>query len=646
MKSKEKVNLSLTNSFNMYTLKNNKSVGSGFGSNNNVVGSHKAKSVEKEVSSKRTLCSSRSLEKLFKIEEKIGEGNFGSVILATHILTRQAVAIKVFQKTKMKRDHLQKRVQEEINSLRKLYHPNIMFLYTVHLSEDNDEIYIISEFCNEGDLLSFINYNGPFNQDLAAKFFYQLISAVDYLHSKDICHRDIKLENIMLHNYKKNFGNAGSLTNPNLDLKIIDFGFSKEAKDMVKTPCGSLHYSAPELISGADYYGCKVDIWACGIVLYSIVYGSLPFDDENSLELAKKIVGKQIRKDTSNFPVSEECKDLIDKCLEINPNLRPNAREILSHPFITRFKFTEIHSLDPKIQKVPIDHKLVSDIVQKYPNANKYSINKSVLNSEKNFDSCLYYLELTNKINTTKDLEYRSCSNFKSIDFMSWVLNASSFSNSANPVKPRNEKDSEFTLISNIYKKIKVKSQASACNVNLQDFSGTSIEKSKAPQSPENARIQKLIFCQKVDFELKMNNDQSSDAADLSEEAVKELGNLNEKKSEERELQSVSEVVENITKGNYYYSNKKVNVNANMPPQIKLQKGRDIGIKEYPKAKDFTQIVNAKNIENKAHKSANKTKLNRSNSVQAKKHTKESQFTQEMNNMYGSAKSMINSKST
>ena len=209
---------------------------------------------------------------------QIGMGTFSKVTKAIHIITSQQVAVKILDKEKIEDEIDLERIIREIEILKNIHHPNIAQMYETYSTIHN--FYLIMELVSGGDLFDFITENSYLSENLACHFFRQLIGVLEYLISMGIAHRDIKPENILLdENYK--------------NIKVIDFGLSNyfENDELLCSSCGSPCYASPEMLSGKPYQGLKTDIWSGGIVLYSMLVGSLPFDDQelyNLYELIKK----------------------------------------------------------------------------------------------------------------------------------------------------------------------------------------------------------------------------------------------------------------------------------------------------------------------------------------------------------------------
>ena len=260
----------------------------------------------------------------YLIQNNLGEGTFGKVKLGIYIKTGEKVAIKIINKKKLKEKNDQIHLKREIDLLQKLNHTNIISVFEIF--ENIDNYYIIMEYCRKGELFNYIVSKKRLNEGEAAYFFYQLINGLEYIHSIGISHRDIKPENLLLTN--------------NYVLKIIDFGLSNYYEEnlnkYLKTPCGSPCYSSPEMVSGLSYDGFKVDIWSCGIVLFAMLCGYLPFDDKNDDKIIfKKIVECEIK---YPFFLSDMSRDIITKLLIKDPNKRINIKQIKMHPFYLKGK--------------------------------------------------------------------------------------------------------------------------------------------------------------------------------------------------------------------------------------------------------------------------------------------------------------------
>ena len=260
---------------------------------------------------------SKLVEKIsdFTFIKDIGEGNFGKVKLGVSKKTGDNYAIKIMNKEKI-RNQMGKILIPEIEISKKFNHKNVIRVYSI--LEDEKNYYIIMEYCSKGELFDYIVAKKKLSEEESSIFFYQLINGIEYIHNKGYAHRDLKPENLLL-------------TSKNI-LKIIDFGLTHEYNEntLLKTKCGSPSYAAPEILKGCKYDGFKSDVWCCGIILYAMLSGSLPFEGETNKILFKNIIKCQYK---LNQFENEEIKDLIKSILNPNPNSRIDLKQIKENKF-------------------------------------------------------------------------------------------------------------------------------------------------------------------------------------------------------------------------------------------------------------------------------------------------------------------------
>ena len=255
----------------------------------------------------------------YKYIRTIGEGTFGKVKLAIHILTGEKVAIKILQKNLIKGQKQYERIHNEIKYLKLLNHPNIIKIFEV--IENDFSFFIVMEYATGGELFNYIVLKEKLSERETSFFFFQIIQGVRKIHEKKICHRDIKPENLLLS--RKNV------------IKIIDFGLSSEYDEVLETPCGSPCYASPEMIKGQKYKGLSVDLWACGVILFAMLFGYLPFDDNDNNILFKKILDCEIDfPEEKEIDVGKDAIDLINKILNPDPEKRIGIDEVEKHPFM------------------------------------------------------------------------------------------------------------------------------------------------------------------------------------------------------------------------------------------------------------------------------------------------------------------------
>jgi tRNA A-37 threonylcarbamoyl transferase component Bud32 len=255
----------------------------------------------------------------YSIGKVLGEGAYGKVLNATHIMTGQKVAVKTFEKAKLVDLVARKRVSREIRILKYLDHPNIVQLFEV--IDQPQRRYIIMEFAAGGDLCKYVRDCKRLSENECHRIFCQILSGLAHCHAKGIVHRDIKLDNILL--------------DSNKNVKIVDFGFSVpfERDQLLKKACGSPSYAAPEIVSRRQYSPTPVDVWSFGVVLYAMICGYFPFQGANSQELCRKIV-----KGKFDMPswVPESCKDHIRSMLTVDPTQRITIENVALHPWVAR----------------------------------------------------------------------------------------------------------------------------------------------------------------------------------------------------------------------------------------------------------------------------------------------------------------------
>ena len=274
----------------------------------------------------------------YEFKNDIGEGNFGKVKLGVFKKTGQEFAIKIINKDKIKQK-MKNILFKENEIITKFNHINIVYVFQI-IEEEND-IYIVMEYCNRGELFDYIVAHQRLDEDEASVFFYQLINGVDYIHKKGVAHRDLKPENLLLDKNKtlahRDLKPENLLLDKNKTLKIIDFGLSHEydGNSLLKTKCGSPSYASPEIIKGQLYDGFKTDIWCCGIILYAMLCGYLPFEGDNNRELFINIL--QCNPEYPSF-LNKNSKKLIKGLLKVNPDERLTIEQIKKSEFYLKGK--------------------------------------------------------------------------------------------------------------------------------------------------------------------------------------------------------------------------------------------------------------------------------------------------------------------
>jgi len=255
----------------------------------------------------------------YKLGETLGIGTFGKVKVGFHQITGHKVAVKILNRQKIKNLDVVGKIRREIQNLKLFRHPHIIKLYQV-ISTPTD-IFMVMEYVSGGELFDYIVKHGKLTEDKARRFFQQILSGVEFCHRYNVVHRDLKPENLLL--------------DQDLNVKIADFGLSNMMTDgeFLRTSCGSPNYAAPEVISGKLYAGPEVDIWSCGVILYALLCGTLPFDDEHVPTLFRKIK-------SGIFPIPDYLKksvvSLLVHMLQTDPIKRATAEDIHNHEWFRK----------------------------------------------------------------------------------------------------------------------------------------------------------------------------------------------------------------------------------------------------------------------------------------------------------------------
>lgn len=258
----------------------------------------------------------------YELGRTLGEGTFAKVKFARNVETDENVAIKILDKEKLLKHKMIGQIKREISTMKLIRHPNVIRMYEVMASRT--KIYIVLEFVTGGELFDKIASKGRLKEDEARKFFQHVINAVDYCHSRGVCHRDLKPENLLL--------------DANGVLKVSDFGLSalpQQVREdgLLHTTCGTPNYVAPEVINNKGYDGAKADLWSCGVILFVLMAGYLPFEDSNLATLYKKI----FKADFTCPPwFSSSAKKLIKRILDPNPVTRITIAEVIENEWFKK----------------------------------------------------------------------------------------------------------------------------------------------------------------------------------------------------------------------------------------------------------------------------------------------------------------------
>ncbi|XP_050342412.1 uncharacterized protein LOC126768424 isoform X3 [Nymphalis io] len=256
------------------------------------------------------------LKQRFDIVRKLGQGTYGKVQLGINKKTGQEVAIKTIKKCKIETEADLIRIRREVQIMSSVRHPNIVHIYEVF--ENSEKMILVMEYCSGGELYDYLSQKKVLEEDEARRLFRQIATAVYYCHIHKICHRDLKLENVLL-------DDTGSA-------KIADFGLSNVFKEssLLSTFCGSPLYASPEIVKGTPYIGPEVDCWSLGVLLYTLVYGAMPFDGSNFKRLVRQISNGDYYEPKNPSTASPLIRDM----LTVDPLKRADIVYICDHPWV------------------------------------------------------------------------------------------------------------------------------------------------------------------------------------------------------------------------------------------------------------------------------------------------------------------------
>ena len=486
----------------------------------------------------------------YEIKETIGKGTFSVVKLGINKITKEKVAIKILKKKKMQKSKDKSRLEREISILKRLNHINVIKIYKI--TEELENYY-----CENGELFNYIVAHQRLSEEETSYFFYQLINGLDYIHHKNIVHRDLKPENLLLS--KDNI------------LKIVDFGLSNyyylDGK-LLSTPCGSPCYASPEMVCGNRYNGFRIDIWSCGIIIFAMICGYLPFEDPDNEILFKKIMKCEV-----DYPdyLSDDVLDIMNKIIVVDPNKRYNIEQIKKHPFYLKGKkeFEKKHK--DLIDKVEFIYNNNNNDIDDYNNEieddiifnNNINNNNNVINIQKSKSSNLLKKEIN-------DLNNNNNENKNDIYL--------------NKIKKRLQK---FKLDKNIIKKENINNSV----------------KQKECAIIKNNELIKDVISKKYKIKIKEEKENNNEENNIINS---DISNYNSPLSDD--LRMKYSEINNLDK-KIFYSNSKNKVNLNLLNQLlnkeKLDKYFDekkLNIQKTQKNKDSLSYIlplTKKNISNK-----------------------------------------------
>ncbi|XP_058518346.1 serine/threonine-protein kinase BRSK2 isoform X8 [Ochotona princeps] len=323
----------------------------------------------------------------YRLEKTLGKGQTGLVKLGIHCVTCHKVAVKIVNREKLSESVLMK-VEREIAILKLIEHPHVLKLHDVY--ENKKYLYLVLEHVSGGELFDYLVKKGRLTPKEARKFFRQIISALDFCHSHSICHRDLKPENLLLD--EKN------------NIRIADFGMAslQVGDSLLETSCGSPHYACPEVIRGEKYDGRKADVWSCGVILFALLVGALPFDDDNLRQLLEKV-----KRGVFHMPhfIPPDCQSLLRGMIEVDAARRLTLEHIQKHTWYIGGK-NEPEPEQPiprkvQIRSLPSLEDIDPDVLDSMHSLgcfrDRNKLLQDLLSEEENQEKMIYFLLLDRK---------------------------------------------------------------------------------------------------------------------------------------------------------------------------------------------------------------------------------------------------------
>ncbi|XP_071956034.1 serine/threonine-protein kinase BRSK2-like isoform X2 [Antedon mediterranea] len=326
----------------------------------------------------------------YKLEKTLGKGQTGLVKLGVHCSTGKKVAVKIVNREKLSESVLMK-VEREIAIMKLIEHPHVLGLYDVY--ENKKYLYLVLEHVSGGELFDYLVKKGRLTPKEARKFFRQIISAIDFCHSHSICHRDLKPENLLLD--EKN------------NIRVADFGMAslQVAGTYLETSCGSPHYACPEVIRGEKYDGRRADVWSAGVILYALLVGALPFDDDNLRNLLEKV-----KKGIFHIPhfVPPECQNLLRGMIKVSPEDRFTMTQVQRHQWYlggSKSDGAEVEPIrlpSPKLAIIRCEEEIDSDVLANMASLgcfkDKENLTVKLMSLDENTEKVIYGLLLDRKL--------------------------------------------------------------------------------------------------------------------------------------------------------------------------------------------------------------------------------------------------------
>ncbi|CAE7026084.1 PRKAA1, partial [Symbiodinium sp. KB8] len=318
----------------------------------------------------------------------IGEGTFGKVKLGRHILTGERVAVKVLEKDRIQEVADIERVAREVQLLKLIRHPHVVQLFEI--IETRGQLYLIMEYASGGELFDYIVQNQRVPEPEACRFFHQIIAGVEQIHAMNVVHRDLKPENLLLDEHKC--------------IKIVDFGLSNRFDDnqLLRTACGSPCYAPPEMVSGQSYVPQMCDLWSCGVILFAMVCGFLPFEDSNTSALYKKILAANY---TAPSFITDSVKELIAGLLTVDPAKRFTIADVRAHEWYRQLPEASVRPRDLVSRQCGLEEDVLQELkCHGFPQ--EYATN-CLLNNKHNSVTTTYYLLAAKRRRMAEHLQLR-----------------------------------------------------------------------------------------------------------------------------------------------------------------------------------------------------------------------------------------------
>ena len=490
----------------------------------------------------------------YVLGEKLGEGAFAKVYLAKQIHIKEKCAVKILEKKLLESSHDIERLKKEIKILKKLRHKNIIQLYDIMESKRN--LYFVMEYCKNGELFDYIVKKQRLVEPEACCFFQQIINGVEYLHNQGIIHRDLKPENLLL--------------DDNNHIKISDFGLSTffSKNNYLHTACGTPSYAPPEMLEGQEYNGEATDVWSCGIILYAMLCGSLPFSESK-----EEIIVKKIKMHDYIIPnyLSKDAKDLLNHILIINPKDRINIEQIKKHSWFNLIKPNLMKGIDLEKDIIPVDDKIL-DMVKSY-GFDPEECRELLLKNKCCSLTTIYYLCLKKYVRENG----KSISDLESDLFKEYINN------------PKN----------------KINNSENIEEIKIQNNSNNKTEREELRKTFNHRMATKRLNIDKTNNNTLFNNKENKTPKLNYIKISKERKNFNNIKKNKKEYE-LNEITNHNNKTNNHNEKKRIIL------ENEFNKSKRQSIKNENRNIDINTIINKKNKDNKENKKINMGNKNNS----------------------------------